>query len=383
MQTVRPVRIMHVVRTLATGGTENIVRKLVASLDPHRFHQSVCTVVPAQAQLPPNTVCLGLDHKQAAFLVPRFYGVFRRERPDVVHSRNWGTIEAVIAAKLARVAGVVHSEHGRDLGTMADQPWRRRFLRRFAYARADRVFCVSKELRSYYCDQLGMSADTFSVIPNGVDTDEFRPCPRTRSEIRAKLGVGESTIVAGTVGRLDPVKDHLTLLRAAELTRRAGVDLRLVIVGDGVQRTAIEHELSQNPGLARLTTLVGDVRNVAEWLNSLDVFVLSSISEGMSNTLLEAMATGIPLVATAVGGNQELVEHGDSGLLVEAGHPGPLAARITELANNQERRLLLGNNARTRVVARFSIQHMLQQYEQLYSELMKPRAIRSAAAARA
>jgi sugar transferase (PEP-CTERM/EpsH1 system associated) len=366
---------MHVVRTLATGGTENIVRKLLAHLDPSRFHQSVCTVVAADGESPFNATSLGLKPTKAAFLVPHFFRVFRRERPDVVHSRNWATIEAVIAAKLARVEGVVHSEHGRDLATMGPQPWRRRFLRSFAYARADRVFCVSEELREYYSEQLGWRPDSFSVISNGVDTEEFRPCPRTRLEMRAKLGAGPSTIIVGTVGRLDPVKDHMVLVRAAESARQQGLDLRLVIVGDGPHRASIERELSRSTQLARSTTLAGDVRNVPEWLNAFDIFVLPSISEGMSNTLLEAMATGIAPIATAVGGNRELIEHGQCGLLSPPGDPNALGNLILDLAQNQDRRLHLGSQARARVVSKFGLVHMLEQYEQMYGELIQPRAL--------
>lgn len=373
---------MHVVRTLATGGTENIVRKLLAGLDPLHFTQSVCTVVPASCELPKDTVCLGLKADQPAFLVPRFVRSFHRERPDIVHSRNWATIEAVVAARLAGVSGIVHSEHGRDLATMANQPWRRRLLRRFAYARADRLFCVSEELREHYCHQLGLKRGTFSVIPNGVDTNHFRPCPETRSQLRTRLGIGTRTIVIGTVGRLDPIKDHSTLLRATEMARQAGIDLRLIIVGDGVRRTAIEQEL-KNSALSRLTTLVGEVQNVADWLNSLDIFVLSSISEGMSNTLLEAMATGGAAIATAVGGNRELIENGHSGLLVPPQQPDALGRAIVELAQSNDRRKLLGNNARARIISKFSIDRMLHQYELLYSELSKPRATRLAEPARA
>src|SRR5271157_4889408 len=106
---MRPIRIMHVVRTLATGGTENIVRRLMAGLDPDRFEQSVCTVVPAPGVQGLRTVCLGVQPNQPAFLVPRFLRSFYRERPDIVHSRNWATIEAVLAARLTGVRGIVHS----------------------------------------------------------------------------------------------------------------------------------------------------------------------------------------------------------------------------------------------------------------------------------
>ena len=119
---LRTIRIMHVVRTLATGGTETVVRRLVSALDQNCFQQSVCTFVAAAAPQPPHTICLERSADKAAFLVPQLTRLFRRERPDIVHSRNWSTIEAVLAAKLAGIPAIVHSEHGRDLQTMGPQP---------------------------------------------------------------------------------------------------------------------------------------------------------------------------------------------------------------------------------------------------------------------
>jgi sugar transferase (PEP-CTERM/EpsH1 system associated) len=368
---VRPIRVMHVVRTLATGGTESVVRKLLSTLDPDQFQQSVCTLISTPGLRPADTVCLERSPDKAAFLVPQLARVFMRERPDIVHSRNWATIEAVAAAKIARVVAVVHSEHGRDLQTMGRQPLRRRLLRRISYAWADRVFCVSQELKQYYCRELGLLASSFEVIPNGVDVEHFRPNPQARIDVRRKLGAGPNTLVAGTVSRLDPIKDHGTLLRAAEIALQKGVDLRLVIVGDGPQRAALEHDLASKPGLAHRTLLAGDLRDVSDWLNGFDVFVLPSLSEGMSNTLLEAMAVGVATIATSVGGNLEVVEDGHSGLLVEPRDAEKICDCLIQLAAAESWRRELGRNARERVVARFSVERMLKQYEEMYCQLIK------------
>jgi sugar transferase (PEP-CTERM/EpsH1 system associated) len=375
---VKPIRIMHVVRTLATGGMETVVRRLVSALDPDQFQQTVCTLISAPCEQPPGTICLGRSPGEAAFLVPQLTRLFRRERPDIVHSRNWATIEAVVAAKLAGVRCIVHSEHGRDLHTMGPQPWRRRLLRRISYACADRVFCVSRELRNYYCRQLAMKTSSLDVIANGVDVGQFAPNPKARSERRTSLGIGPRTIVVGTVGRLDPVKDHVTLLRAADATLKKSVELRLVIVGDGLQQTALENELKSRPDLARRTFFTGDVSNVADWLSSFDIFVLPSLSEGMSNTLLEAMAVGIAPIATAVGGNVEVVEHGRSGMLVPPGDAEAICAFLIQLATADEHRRVLGRNARERVIMHFSFERMLKRYEEMYCDLMTARDVRRA-----
>jgi sugar transferase (PEP-CTERM/EpsH1 system associated) len=366
---VKPIRIMHVVRTMDTGGMENVVRKILSALDSNRFQQTVCTIVTNSEPCSFDVLSLGRDPNRGAFLMPELTRIFARVRPDIVHSRNWSAIEAIPAAKLARVPAVVHSEHGRDLQTMGRQPWRRRALRRLCFSMADHVFCVSRELNDYYGRALGLSPDSLDVIPNGVDLEWFGPDPEVRREMRQKLGVGPDVLVVGTVGRLDPVKGHSTLLRAAELALRSGLTAHFVIVGDGPLRATLENQLASSSELARCTHLVGHARNVAEWLNSFDVFVLPSLSEGLSNCLLEAMAVGLAPVATNVGGNCEVVVNEESGLLVSPEDPEAICKCLVRLAQAPDWRRQLGFNARSRVEARFSLQRMLARYEQMYSRL--------------
>jgi sugar transferase (PEP-CTERM/EpsH1 system associated) len=320
-------------------------------------------------------ISLGRAPDSPAFLLPQFTRLFLRERPDIVHSRNWATIEAIFAARLAHVGAVVHSEHGRDLRTIGPQPWRRRFFRRFSYARATRVFCVSEELREYYSRQLGLKSTFLDVIPNGVDVAQFCPNAQARVEKRARLGARANSIVVGTVGRLDPIKDHATLVSATGMALDQNADLRLVIVGGGEQRIALERLLVGNPDLARLTTLVGEAQDVADWLNAFDIFVLPSLSEGMSNTLLEAMAVGVAPIATEVGGNPEIVEPGHSGMLARPGDAQGLCRFIVQLASSYELRCEMGRNARARVVKRFSLERMLKRYEAMYCELVRPKTV--------
>jgi len=246
-------------------------------------------------------------------------------------------------------------------------------LRRLAYGWTDQVFCVSQELKQYYCRELNWGANRFEVIPNGVNSDQFCPDPHARTELRAKLGVKGKTLVMGSVGRLDPVKDHITLLRAAGMALGRGVDLRLVLVGEGIERTNIDNELARNPDLARRTTMTGDTRNVAQWLNAFDFFILPSLSEGMSNTLLEAMAVGVAPIATAVGGNSEIIEDGQSGILVPPRDPEGICRHVTLLARDGVRRTRLGRKARERVTQTFSLDRMLKRYAEMYCQLVQPR----------
>ena len=369
---MKPIKIMHVVRSLATGGMESGVRKLLSGLDANRFEQKVCTLIRCDDSPPANSICLDSAADRFDLLIPNLARVFLQERPDIVHSRNWAAIEAIAAAKFSGVPGIVHSEHGRDLQTLGRQPLRRRLARRISYHWADRIFCVSQELKQYYCRELGWGTTKFEVIPNGVDVEHFRPDTQAHAEIRTGLGIGPKTLVLGTVGRLDPVKDHSTLLQAAAMTLEKKIDLRLVIVGDGPNRGLLQNELDSHPELARRTLLTGDVSNVAHWLNSLDIFVLPSLSEGMSNTLLEAMSVGLPTIVTAVGGNTEVVEDGRSGLLVPPKDPARICQYLVQLSTEGEWRRLLGKNARQRAVAQYSLERMLGRYTELYGQSMKP-----------
>src|SRR5262249_25104331 len=208
--------------------------------------------------------------------------IFAAESPDIVHSRNWGTIDAIPAARLAGVKGVIHSEHGLEASALTHQPWRRKIMRRFGYWLADRVFAVSDGLRVYYEEQLRLSPRSILKLPNGVDISRFQLNKEARKRIRQQLNVSESTLVVGTVGRLDPVKDQKTLLLAAERALSAGVNLRVVFVGDGPMVVFLKEQARSMPLLATNTLFCGAIENVVEHLSAFDVFVLPSLAEGMS-----------------------------------------------------------------------------------------------------
>jgi len=366
---VRRIHVVHVLNGLNTGGTERGVRKLVAGLDAGLFEQTICALRPADGGEPAGARLVSLGQTGRGIVVHRLARLFTQLRPDIVHSRNWGTIEAIPAARMARVPAVVHSEHGRDLQTMGAQPWRRRIFRRLCYRWADRVFCVSQELRDFYAGQLKISPSRFGLIANGVDTRHFRPDPGVRAEMRAKIGAAAQTLVVGTVSRLDPVKDHGTLFQAARLVLQKGTDLQLLIVGDGTEKGRLEAEVAAYPELRRRSLFTGEVCDVESWLQALDVFALPSISEGMSNTLLEAMSSGVVPVATWVGGNPEVIEGWRSGLLFSPGDAVALSEHLAHLASDVAWRRQLGVQARERVIARFEIGRMLHSYTQLYCEL--------------
>ncbi|HEY7406223.1 MAG TPA: glycosyltransferase [Candidatus Angelobacter sp.] len=383
---MRRAHIIHVLHRMGAGGTELALRKVVAGLDAERFEHTICTVAPVPAsELTTDVRFVSLERsgKKTGSLVGDLTRLFLREKPDIVHSRNWGAIEAIVAGKLARVPRLIHSEHGRDINTMNGDPWRRRVFRRFCYSLTDEVFAVSRELREHYAKQVGLAPARISVIPNGVDLDRFRPDPATRSRLRAKLGAAEQEIVLGTVGRLDPVKDHATLLAAAEQVIAAGMPVRVVIVGDGPGKEQLQAAIEKSSSLHACVTLAGESSKPEEWLNSFDVFVLPSLSEGMSNTVLEAMATELPCVVTSVGANPDLVESDKTGFLLEPRDFRTLARHVLQLGSDRDLRSAFGKRARQKVECDFSLQRMLENYSRLYTVRTSQKSLAGTAMGRA
>jgi sugar transferase (PEP-CTERM/EpsH1 system associated) len=382
-----PIRIMHFVDSLGKGGLENGLVNLIERLDAARFEHVVCAIRrlgPNADRLPSDRVrvmCLGKQATDSALHVGALTRAIREVQPDIVHSRNWGAIEAVMAGRWARCRAVVHSEHGIESDASAKEPWRRRGFRRLAFDLADRVVSVSYQLRTLHARRTGFAAHKIAVIHNGVDGRRFYPDPEARVRVRQELGVSPDEFCIGSVGNLFPVKDHMTLLQAFD--RVAGVckGCRLMLLGEGSEGPKLEAFANAHPEWRKRVSFLGSSNRVTEMLNAMDVYVLPSINEGISNSLLEAMATGLPVVATATGGNPEVILDGESGLLCPVGDSRRLAEQLLELRAGQDLRDRLGRRALRRVMEDFSIDSMVRNYTQMYESLVSvaPAQVRVAA----
>jgi sugar transferase (PEP-CTERM/EpsH1 system associated) len=358
---------MHIVFSLQPGGMEFGVVKLVNGLNPLRVQSAICSTRPSGALkhlVSPGIPIFDLNRREGndIRIVWELHRLFRRERPDVVHTHGWGTLlEGILAARLAGVPSVVHGEHG----TLQVKP-HQRWLQRRAWLSADRVLSVSSRLAERMAAEMKLSVARITTIRNGVDLSRFNPGHRAAA--RVVLGLPDEALVLGTVGRLVPVKDHATLLEAVALLKRDGVDATLVVSGDGPLREAFLARAAAL-GIQNQVRLLGYRKDVEVVLAALDVFVLSSVSEGLSNTILEAMATGLPVVATRVGGADELVRDGETGLLVAPGSPHGMAAALGQLAADRRRRPAMGAAGRVRAETEFALSTMVQRYEALYVKL--------------
>lgn len=377
-----PLRVLHVINSLGLGGTERGVLKIMEGLDPARFDQRVCAIHGAGPELASQPAFRGkvvtVDEGEKAgfeFLVPRLAKIIRKACPHIVHSRNWGGIEAVFAAKLAGTPVVIHSEHGYELDMLEGLPLRRRLMRRGMYAMCDAVFTVSRELQGYHRRQAWTSAKRIRVLPNGVDTNVFAPNAVVRERVRGRLGLAPDCVVLGAVGRLVPIKAHGTLLRAAEQFIRRSLDVHVLVVGGGPELERLRAYVSQSKGLQGRATFAGASVAVDELYQAMDVFVLPSIREGMSNTLLEAMASGLPCVASNVGSNSELVADGRWGHLFPAEDVDGLVRSLEQLVQQTALREQFGLAARRQAVEAYGLDRMVKTYAELYFELARTKGL--------
>lgn len=363
------VRVMHLVFMLRTGGMELGVVKLVNRLNRSRIASSICSCKPAdgvKARLAADVPLFELNrrHGNDPWLVAQLWRLLKRERPHVLHTHAWGTLcEGLIAARLAGVPVVVHGEHG-TLDTRRRTVW----VQRWAWRRADQVLSVSSLLANRMATAIGFPGARIQTIRNGIDVEKFTR--GDRAPTRQVLGISSQELVIGTVGRLAPVKDHGNLLNALSILKRRGARFQALVVGDGALREALEAQAAAL-GVRHSVRFLGNRDDIDHLLAAFDIFVLPSRSEGLSNTILEAMAAGLPVVATRVGGAEELLEHGISGLLVAPQDPPGLAQALMRLGADVALRQSLGSAGQRRAARDFSMESMAHGYENLYLDLAR------------
>lgn len=369
----RPL-VAHVIHRLATGGLENGVVNLVNHpLAEDYRHAVVCMTGATEfrrriRRADVAVLELGKREGQDFRAYGRLWRLFRRLRPAIVHTRAWGTLEAQVYAALAGVPGRVHGEHGQSVTGPDGSRRRHRAIRRAIDPLISRYVAVSGDLARWLSGLVASPETRVTRIYNGVDTARFFPAPQRAA--------GQDAFVIGTVGRMQPVKDQLTLVRGWLCLRRRAPDVfartRLVLVGDGPLREPAERLVGAE-GCAAAAWFAGERGDVPELMRGMDLFVLPSLAEGTCNTVLEAMASGLPVVATHVGGNPELVAEGRTGLLVPAADPEAMAAAMEFYARNPAARRAHGEAGRREVETRFSLNAMARAYMSLYDAVLTRR----------
>ncbi|WP_437670280.1 glycosyltransferase [Sorangium sp. So ce131] len=367
--------IAHVLNSFQVGGAEQVVVDL-AGLQRDAGHDVKVVGIATNAQGPraeqlrERGVEVHMIPKRPGFditLPGKLAAFFAKHDVSIVHSHNqMPLIYATAAGRLHRVP-VCHTLHG----AVFDQG-RRAWLRHVAARLADAHVAVSQSTADFMLKNNEVPRSKLHVILNGIDLSRFRPDPEARARVRAELGIPADAWVAGSVGRLSQVKNHALLLRAAAAAGVLSEDGRLLLVGDGPEAAPLR-ALAEELGISDRVVFAGERHDVPEFLAAMDAFVLSSTSEGLPLSMVEAMATGLPVVSTAVGGIPALLGDGEAGLLVPSGSVESLAEHLAALKSNPERAEALGKRGRKLALGRYSAERMMASYMDIYESLLSRR----------
>lgn len=365
--------IAHVIYRLDVGGLENGLVNIINGLPEGRYrHAIICLTDYSEfhEKIRPDVTLVKLDKKPGKDpgLYWRLFKTIRFLQPDIIHTRNLAAVEAQFAAWLCGIKYRIHGLHGWDSDQAKDNA---SYLRLYKALNPliHRYIPLSNELENFLAEKVGVDRSKITRICNGVDTRKFYPADKRSKDILPEgFNEPEFTII-GTVGRMAPVKDQLNLVDAfvhlVNINPEAKKSARLVLVGSGPMETEIRDRINQ-AGISDLIWLPGVRENIPALMRAIDIFVLPSQAEGISNTILEAMASGLPVVATDVGGNAQLVAQGETGMIVPKRSPKAIVEALAEYLSNPELMALHADASRQRAVEHFSIESMVTAYQQVY-----------------
>jgi len=378
MSDVQRPLVMHVIHHLVIGGMENGLVNLINHMPEERYaHVCVCIedFSSFRSRIERSDVeVIALQRSRIGIweLRRQLYHLCKQLKPAIVHTRNLSGLDALLPSWLAAVPHRVHGEHGWDVGDLRGAGLRSKALRTMHSPLVNKYVAVSRDLASFLRHRIGIRQSRISQIYNGVDTTRFAPRRGNETLPVPDNFREQGVVVFGTVGRLQAVKDQATLIRAfGQLTRehpRAAQRARLMLVGDGPLRNQLK-DLADSLALAGRIHFTGASDDVPATLAAMDVFVLPSLNEGVSNTVLEAMASGLPVLATSVGGNPELVRDDVTGRLFPPQDVEKLCSLMAQYLDEPEQRVRHGGGARRRALDEFSLQTMVDRYVDLYDSL--------------
>ncbi len=374
-----PPLIAHVIFRLGTGGLENGLVNLVNGLPKDQFRHVIICMTDFTAfkerinRDDVNVFCLHKKEGKDFAVYYRLWVLLSKLKPEVLHTRNLSALEAQWPGYLAGIRCRIHGEHGRDMDDLDGKNRKHRLLRRLFRHIVQHYVPMSQNLETWLVRDIKVAPARISQIYNGVDIGKFTPAdPKPRAVLPESFRDERLTLI-GTVGRQVPVKDPLTLLCAYIRLHQQHPDLaqasRLILVGDGVLHSTLMEKAVQ-AGISDSVWLPGDRPDINTLMQTLDVFVLPSRSEGISNTILEAMASGLPVIATRVGGNPELVADQKSGFLVEQENPEAITQALLFYLEHPVIRQQHGAAGRQICTQHFSLQRMLHDYTQVYERVL-------------
>lgn len=370
--------VAHVVYRFDYGGLENGIVNLINATQGNSIRHCVIALTEAteafrsRLSVPGVGVYeLGKKPGKDFAVYFRFYRLMRRLRPAVLHTRNVGTLDCAVIGRLSGVSKRIHGEQGWDIHDIDGTNPKYRWMRRVANPFITRFVTVSADLKTWLTQSVGISSRKVTKICNGVDTNRFFP---RRNENRHQELINrfpEDAVIVGSVLRFQEIKDPMNLVQAfinaCQRAEKSGTRLCLAMIGDGQLHDAAIDALDE-AGLADRSWLPGSRDDIPEIMRSFDVFVLGSRREGISNTVLEAMASGLPVIATNTGGNAELVRPKETGELVPPEDSVALTEEILRFASDPDLRNVCGIEARKAAVEKYSLDMMIDKYQRMYCD---------------
>lgn len=369
--------VAHVVFRLSTGGLENVVVQLINELPQDQFRHTVVSLTDVDPQFASRIksknvsfVALNKSPGHTIGLYPKVLRLFCQLKPHVVHTCNLAAMELMPIAAISGVPRRIHAEHGWEMSELGGNNWKYRLTRRLCAPFVNHFVAVAQPLYDYLQKDINVPAERLHLIANGVDTDAFRP--RTSADNLAKDFPFErgNHWTIGMVGRLVEIKNPMLLVEAMKILAKKNLpgvhNIRLAIVGNGPLADSIFNSMD-SAGLIDRLWLPGARSDIPEILRSIDCFVLPSLSEAMSCTLQEAMASGLDIIATNVGGNPDLLENGHLGSLVPSNDSELLAKEIyhrysARFSTNR------GLVARATAKKKYSLDKVIARYAHLFTQ---------------
>lgn len=373
--------VAHIIYALGTGGLENGLINIINRTPPDRYrHVIICLTNAddfANRITLPDVQVIQL-HKPAGQNFRVFWDLWktlRTLRPDVVHTRNLASLEMQLVTLLMPGIKRVHGEHGRDIHDLDGTNKKYNLLRKAMQPFVHRYIAVSRDLLQWLKHTVAIPEKKLRQIYNGVDAGKFSPRQDDAQwgDLAPPGLLPENAVVVGTVGRLAEVKNQQLLIEAVGYLFTKGPilreTLRLVLVGDGPLKLQLVDRVKQL-GISDVVWFSGDRNDVPALMQLMDIFILPSLAEGISNTLLEAMASGLPVIATSVGGNVELIEEGVNGRLVPVNNVVAMADAVAELIDDPALRQSMGEKGLALVRTTFNWEKTVADYLAVYDTLL-------------
>jgi sugar transferase (PEP-CTERM/EpsH1 system associated) len=368
--------IVHLIYRLDFGGLETLLVERINRMPAEKYrHAIICLTDFTQfsEKITKPDVALFSLHKKPGLSLgthAKLWKLLRQLKPTILHTYNLATIEYAPAACLAGVPIRINGAHGRDAGDPQGRNRKHNLLRRLMLPWYDCCYANSADLLAWNRAVIGVPEHKSRLLVNGIDTEKFHP--RVAEEPGPLTSFGFESIVIGTVGRVQDVKDHATLVDAfillRELIPSKRANLRLAIIGDGPLLPAIRAKVA-SAGLTDMVWLPGARTDIADILRSFTIFAMSSIAEGTPGSALEAMASGLPVVGTRVGGIPEVIEDGVTGCVVPPSDAMAMAVALEHYIAEPERAFRHGAAGRERVQRRYNMAGMMAAYMSLYDAL--------------